>query len=230
MLEHIKERVYRANIDLVKFGLVIFTWGNVSEIDETRRYVVIKPSGVDYDGMTADDMVVVDVNTGEVVDGHYKPSSDTPTHLEIYRNLKNVGGVTHTHSINAVAYAQAGMDIPALGTTHADYFYGDIPCTRMLSKEEVKEAYELNTGKVIVETFNNRGIDPIAVPGCVVQNHGPFAWGRDAAQSVYHAVVMEKVAEMDIKSLLINPQSSMPQYVLDKHYYRKHGANAYYGQ
>ena len=230
MLEHIKERVFRANIDLVKFGLVIFTWGNVSEIDETRRYVVIKPSGVDYDGMTADDMVVVDVNTGEVVDGHYKPSSDTPTHLEIYRNLKNVGGVTHTHSINAVAYAQAGMDIPALGTTHADYFYGDIPCTRMLSKEEVKEAYELNTGKVIVETFNNRGIDPIAVPGCVVQNHGPFAWGRDAAQSVYHAVVMEKVAEMDIKSLLINPQSSMPQYVLDKHYYRKHGANAYYGQ
>ena len=230
MLEHIKEQVFRANIDLVKFGLVIFTWGNVSEIDETRRYVVIKPSGVDYDGMTADDMVVVDVNTGEVVDGHYKPSSDTPTHLEIYRNLKNVGGVTHTHSINAVAYAQAGMDIPALGTTHADYFYGDIPCTRMLSKEEVKEAYELNTGKVIVETFNNRGIDPIAVPGCVVQNHGPFAWGRDAAQSVYHAVVMEKVAEMDIKSLLINPQSSMPQYVLDKHYYRKHGANAYYGQ
>ena len=180
--------------------------------------------------MTADDMVVVDVNTGEVVDGHYKPSSDTPTHLEIYRKFKNVGGVTHTHSINAVAYAQAGMDIPALGTTHADYFYGDIPCTRMLSEEEVKDAYELNTGKVIVETFNKRGFDPMAVPGCVVQNHGPFSWGKDAAQSVYHAVVMEKVAEMDIKALLVNPQSSMPQYVLDKHYFRKHGANAYYGQ
>ena len=230
MLDEIKKRVLQANLDLVKSGLVIFTWGNVSEIDETRRFVVIKPSGVDYDGMTADDMVVVDVNTGEVVDGHYKPSSDTPTHLEIYRNFKNVGGVTHTHSINAVAYAQAGKDIPALGTTHADYFYGDIPCTRMLSEEEVKDAYELNTGKVIVETFNKRGIDPIAVPGCVVQNHGPFSWGKDAAQSVYHAVVMEKVAEMDIKALLVNPQSSMPQYVLDKHYFRKHGANAYYGQ
>lgn len=230
MLEEIKKRVYSANMDLVKFGLVIFTWGNVSEIDETRRYVVIKPSGVDYDGMTPDDMVVVDLQTGNVVEGHYKPSSDTPTHLEIYRNFEEVGGVTHTHSINAVAYAQAGMDIPALGTTHADYYYGDIPCTRMLSEEEVKAAYELNTGKVIVETFKNRGIDPMAVPGCVVQNHGPFSWGKDAAKSVYHAVVMEKVAEMDIKAFLINPQSSMPQYVLDKHYFRKHGVNAYYGQ
>lgn len=182
------------------------------------------------DGITTDDMVVVDVNTGVVVDGHYKPSSDTPTHLEIYRNFKNVGGVTHTHSINAVAYAQAGMDIPALGTTHADYFYGDIPCTRMLSEEEVKDAYELNTGKVIVETFNKRGIEPMAVPGCVVQNHGPFSWGKDASQSVFLAVVMEKFAEMDIKALLVNPQSSMLQYVLDKHYFRKHGANAYYGQ
>lgn len=175
-------------------------------------------------------MVVVDINTGEVVDGHYKPSSDTPTHLEIYRNFENVGGITHTHSVNAVAFAQAGKDIPALGTTHADYFYGDIPCTRMLSEEEVKTDYELNTGKVIVETFKGWGIDPVAVPGCVVQNHGPFSWGKDAAQSVYHAVVMEKVAEMDTKTLLINPNSGMPQYVLDKHYFRKHGANAYYGQ
>lgn len=154
MLENIKKRVFNANINLVKTGLVIFTWGNVSEIDNSRRYVVIKPSGVDYDTMCHDDMVVVDLMTGKVVEGHYKPSSDTPTHLEIYRNFNNVGGVTHTHSINAVAYAQAGMDIPALGTTHADYFYGDIPCTRMLSEEEVRDAYELNTGKVIVESFN----------------------------------------------------------------------------
>lgn len=230
MLQEIKERVYKANMDLVKSGLVIYTWGNVSEIDTTRKYVVIKPSGVDYDRMTPDDMVVVDIETGNVVEGHYKPSSDTPTHLEIYRNFKQVGGITHTHSINAVAFAQAAIDIPALGTTHADYFFGDIPCTRMLSEVEVKNDYELNTGKVIVETFNARGIDPIAVPGCVVQNHGPFSWGKDAAQSVYHAVVMEKVAEMDIKTLALNPQSMMPQYVLDKHYYRKHGANAYYGQ
>ena len=230
MFQDIKERVFKANLDLMKSGLVIFTWGNVSEIDPSRKYVVIKPSGVDYDSMTPDDMVVVDVNTGAVVEGHYKPSSDTPTHLEIYRNFENVGGITHTHSVNAVAYAQAGKDIPALGTTHADYFYGDIPCTRMLSEEEVKTDYELNTGKVIVETFRSRGIDPMAVPGCVVQNHGPFSWGKDADKSVYHAVVMEKVAEMDIKALLVNPQSTMPQYVLDKHYFRKHGANAYYGQ
>ena len=230
MLEELKEKVYIANMDLVKSGLVIFTWGNVSEIDLTRQFVVIKPSGVDYDGMKPEDMVVVDINTGHVVEGHYKPSSDTPTHLELYRQFEKIGGVTHTHSVNAVAYAQAGMGIPALGTTHADYFYGESPCTRMLSEDEVKSAYELNTGKVIVETFRNREIDPVAVPGCVVQNHGPFSWGKDAAQSVYHAVVMEKVAEMDIKTLLVNPQSSMPQYVLDKHYFRKHGAKAYYGQ
>lgn len=230
MFQEIKERVYKANMDLVKSGLVIFTWGNVSEIDPTRQYVVIKPSGVDYDTMKPEDMVVVELTTGKVIDGHYKPSSDTPTHLEIYRNFHEVGGVTHTHSVNAVAFAQAGIDIPALGTTHADYFYGDIPCTYALSEEQVKTDYELNTGRVIVESFVERGIDPMAVPGCVVQNHGPFAWGKDAAQSVYHAVVMEKVAEMGIKTLLLNPQSMMPQYVLDKHYYRKHGANAYYGQ
>ena len=230
MLEDLKKAVCDANLDLVAKGVVIYTWGNVSGIDRSSGLVVIKPSGVDYDGMTSDDMVVVELISGKVVEGHYKPSSDTPTHLEIYRSFENVGGVTHTHSINAVAFAQAGKDIPALGTTHADYFYGDIPCTRMLSQEEVQSAYELNTGKVIVETFKNREIDPVAVPGCVVQNHGPFSWGKDAAQSVYHAVVMEKVAEMDIKALLVNPQSSMPQYVLDKHYFRKHGANAYYGQ
>lgn len=230
MLEDLKKAVCDANLDLVAKGMVIYTWGNVSGIDRTSGLVVIKPSGVDYDGMTPDDMVVVDLNSGKVVEGHYKPSSDTPTHLEIYRNFENVGGITHTHSINAIAFAQAGKDIPALGTTHADYFYGDIPCTRMLSEEEVQTAYELNTGKVIVETFKNRGLDPIAIPGCVVQNHGPFSWGKDAAKSVYHAVVLEKVAEMDIKALLVNPHSSMPQYVLDKHYFRKHGANAYYGQ
>ena len=230
MLEEIKARVYKANIDLVKSGLVIFTWGNVSQIDETRKYIVIKPSGVDYDEMTADDMVVVDIRTGAVVDGHYKPSSDTKTHLEIYRNFDNIGGITHPHSVNAVAYAQAGMDIPSLGTTHADYFYGDIPCTRMLSEQEVLNDYELNTGKVIVETIKNRNYDPMAIPGIVVQNHGPFVWGKDADQSVYHAVVMEKVAEMDLKTLSLNQQAGMPQYVLDKHYYRKHGENAYYGQ
>lgn len=230
MLEDLKKAVCKANLDLVAKGVVIYTWGNVSGIDRESGLVVIKPSGVNYDNMSWDDMVVVDLKTGQIVEGHYKPSSDTPTHLEIYRNFKEVGGVTHTHSTNAVAYAQAGMDIPALGTTHADYFYGAIPCTRMLSEEEVKESYELNTGKVIVETFKKREIDPLAVPGCVVQNHGPFSWGKDAAQSVYHAVVMEKVAEMDIKALLVNHQSSMPQYILDKHYFRKHGANAYYGQ
>ena len=230
MFQNIKEKVYKANMDLAKSGLVIFTWGNASEIDESRNFVVIKPSGVDYETMTPDDMVVVDINSGKVVEGRLKPSSDTPTHLEIYRNFKEVGGITHTHSVNAVAFAQAGIDIPALGTTHADYFYGNIPCTRLLSETEVETDYELNTGKVIVETFKSRGIDPMAVPGCVVQNHGPFSWGKDADKSVYHAVVMEKVAEMDIKTLLVKPQSSMPQYVLDKHYFRKHGANAYYGQ
>ena len=230
MFEELKEKVFRANIDLANSGLVIFTWGNVSAIDPTRKYMIIKPSGVDYSTMRPEDMVVVDINTGETVDSHYKPSSDTPTHLEIYRHFKHVGGIAHTHSVNAVAFAQAGKDIPALGTTHADYFYGAIPCTRMLSKEEVMDAYELNTGKVIVETFNSRHINPLEIPGCLVCNHGPFAWGKDAADAVYHSVVMEKVAEMAIKTAIVNPNSTMPQYVLDKHYSRKHGAHAYYGQ
>lgn len=180
--------------------------------------------------MTADDMVVVDLNTGEVVEGKYKPSSDTPTHLELYRRFPQIGGITHTHSLNAVAFAQAGVDIPALGTTHADYFYGDIPCTRELTKEEVEEAYEANTGKVIIEEIEKRGYDVMSIPGIVVKNHGPFAWGKDAYQSVYHAVVLDKVAEMDIKTLVINRNAEMKQYVLDKHYSRKHGPNAYYGQ
>ena len=230
MLEKLKEEVCAANLELVARGVVIYTWGNVSGINREKGLVVIKPSGVDYDGMSPDDMVVVDLVSGETVEGKWKPSSDTKTHLELYRQFSDIGGITHTHSVNAVAYAQAGADIPALGTTHADYFYGDIPCTRELSKEEVEEDYELNTGKVIVETVRQRNIQPLAVPGIVVKNHGPFSWGKDAAASVYHAVVMEKVAEMDLKTLLINPDASMQQYILDKHYMRKHGPNAYYGQ
>lgn len=230
MLEELKERVCAANLDLVSKGLVVYTWGNVSGISPDRRYVVIKPSGVDYAIMKPHHMVVVDLQTGEPVEGDFRPSSDTPTHLELYRRFAGIGGVTHTHSVNAVAYAQAGMDIPALGTTHADYFYGGIPCTRALTEQEVDEAYELNTGKVICETIMERGYDPMAVPAIVVRNHGPFSWGKDAAASVYHAVVMEKVAEMAMKTLQLNPHAAMPQYILDKHYSRKHGPNAYYGQ
>ena len=230
MLEKLKDEVCAANLELVARGVVIYTWGNVSGIDREKGLVVIKPSGVDYDNMCPEDMVVVDLVTGETVEGKWKPSSDTKTHLELYRQFPEIGGITHTHSVNAVAYAQAGVDIPALGTTHADYFYGDIPCTRELTKDEVEEDYELNTGKVIVETIKQRGIKPIAVPGIVVKNHGTFSWGKDPAALVYHAVVMEKVAEMDLKTLLINPSASMQQYILDKHYMRKHGPNAYYGQ
>lgn len=230
MLESLKEQVCVANLDLVAKGVVIYTWGNVSGIDRERRCVVIKPSGIDYDGMSPEDMVVVDLITGKVVEGKWQPSSDTKTHLELYRAFPNIGGIAHTHSINAVAFAQAGIDIPALGTTHADYFYGDIPCTRELTQQEVKDAYEQNTGRVIVECIQERNIDPMSVPGVVVKNHGPFSWGKDAAASVYHAVVMEVVAEMNLKTLMLNPQASMWQYVLDKHYMRKHGTNAYYGQ
>jgi len=230
MLESLKKQVCAANLDLVAKGVVIYTWGNVSGIDRERRLVVIKPSGIDYEGMKPADMVVVDLITGKVVEGKWQPSSDTKTHLELYKAFPNIGGIAHTHSINAVAFAQAGFDIPALGTTHADYFYGDIPCTRELTQQEVKDAYEQNTGRVIVECIQERSIDPMAVPGVVVKNHGPFSWGKDAAASVYHAVVMEVVAEMNLKTLILNPQASMWQYVLDKHYMRKHGTNAYYGQ
>lgn len=230
MLEELKKQVYDANLELIHRGIVIYTWGNVSVIDRDKGYIVIKPSGVDYEKMKPEDMVVVDLTTGKTIEGQYKPSSDTATHLELYREFPFIGGITHTHSINAVAFAQAGVDIPALGTAHADYFYGSIPCTRELSLQEVEEEYELNTGKVIVECIKERGIDPIAVPGVLVRNHGPFCWGKDAASSVYHAVVMETIAEMDLKALLLNPQTSMAQYVLDKHYLRKHGPKAYYGQ
>lgn len=230
MLEQLKKEVCEANLDLVSKGVVIYTWGNVSGISEDRKYIVIKPSGVDYDGMSAEDMVVVDIETGERVEGKWKPSSDTATHLELYRAFPYIRGIVHTHSTNAVAFAQAGMNIPAFGTTHADYFYGDIPCTRELSENEVNEAYEVNTGKVIVEHITKAGYDPMTIPGVLVKNHGPFAWGKSPANAVYNAVVMEKVAEMDLKTLVLNPNAEMKQYVLDKHYMRKHGPNAYYGQ
>lgn len=230
MLEELKKSVCEANLELVARGVVIYTWGNVSGIDEERKHVVIKPSGVDYAAMSPDDMVVVELNSGEVVEGRLKPSSDTATHLEIYKQYDKIKGVVHTHSVNAVAFAQAGMAIPALGTTHADYFYGDIPCTRELSNVEIDEAYELNTGKVIIETINSLKNNPMALPGIVVKNHGPFAWGSSPSNAVYNAVVLEKVAEMAIKTLILNPKSSMQQCILDKHYMRKHGPNAYYGQ
>ena len=230
MLEKLKETVYKANMELVKQNVVIYTWGNVSAIDREKNLMVIKPSGVDYDKLKADDMVVVDVASGKVVEGDLNPSSDTPTHLELYRAFPQIGGITHTHSTNAVAFAQAGRDLTALGTTHADSFYGDIPCTRSLTKEEVEGDYEANTGKVIIETIKGKGYDILSLPAILVRNHGPFAWGKDAGSSVYNAVVCEKCAEMALKSFMLNPQAEMPQYILDKHYYRKHGPNAYYGQ
>ena len=230
MLEQLKKDVCAANLELAARGVVIYTRGNVSGIDREKGLVVIKPSGVDYDGMKPEDMVVVDLMTGETVEGKWNPSSDTKTHLELYRRYPAIGGITHTHSVNAVAFAQAGMDIPALGTTHADYFYGAVPCTRSLTQAEVEADYEGNTGVVIAETLDSRGIDPMSVPGIVVKNHGPFTWGKDPAQSVYHAVVLDTVAEMTLKTLQLNPQAEMPQYILDKHYMRKHGQNAYYGQ
>ena len=203
MLEALKKEVYEANMELVEKGMVIYTWGNVSGIDREKALVVIKPSGVDYDKMTPEDMVVVDME-GNVVEGKYKPSSDTATHLVLYKTYKDIGGVVHTHSTWAVTFAQAGLDIPAFGTTHADYFYGDIPCTRDLTKEEIEEAYELNTGNVIVETIGDA--DPMAIPGIVVKNHGPFAWGRSPKGSVYNAVVLDKVAEMAYKTMTLNPR------------------------
>lgn len=230
MLEQLKQEVYEANLELHKRGIVIYTWGNVSGIDRASGNMVIKPSGIAYEQMTAEDMVVVNVQTGEVVEGKWKPSSDTATHLELYRAFPKIGGITHTHSVNAVAFAQAGLPIPALGTTHADYFYGAIPCTRELNEQEVKEAYEANTGKVIVETLNQMDTEIMAIPAILVKNHGPFTWGKDAVKSVYHAVVLETIADMAIKTVQLNPKSELKPYVLDKHFFRKHGAGAYYGQ
>jgi L-ribulose-5-phosphate 4-epimerase len=227
MLEQLKEKVFKANLQLVEHGLVIFTWGNVSGFDPESRLVVIKPSGVDYDAMTADDMVVVDLDN-RVVEGSLRPSSDTPTHTFLYKQFPQLGGIVHTHSTYAVAWAQACRSIPALGTTHADHFYGPIPCTRVLTADEVEQAYEHNTGKVIVETFSD--IDPIAVPAVLVANHGPFAWGSTPEKAVYNAVVLEQVAKMAFLTTQLGNDNPIASYILNKHYQRKHGKNAYYGQ
>jgi L-ribulose-5-phosphate 4-epimerase len=228
MLEDLKQRVFEANLLLPHYRLITFTWGNVSEIDRTLGIIAIKPSGVQYDGMTARDIVLVDLK-GNIVEGERKPSSDTPTHLELYKQFSTVGGITHTHSKWATSWAQAGCGIPAFGTTHADYFYGEIPCTRDLSDSEIKDGYERNTGKVIVERF--AGGDPQSMPAVLVKNHGPFTWGPDAVRSVENSVVLEQVAMMACVSK--NLDASLPPMkdtLLDKHYLRKHGKNAYYGQ
>jgi len=227
MLEELKKKVYKANMDLVKHGLVIFTWGNVSGIDREKGLVVIKPSGVDYDVMKPEDMVVVDLQ-GNVVEGTLRPSSDTPTHLAIYRAWPEVGGVVHTHSTFATAWAQAGLDIPNIGTTHADYFHKAIPCTADMTEAEVKGAYELETGNVIIKRFE--GMNPMHTPGVLVKNHGPFAWGKDAHNAVHNAVVMEQVAKMASIAFAANPNLTMNPLLVEKHYLRKHGPNAYYGQ
>ena len=230
MLESLKESVCQANLELPRYGLVTFTWGNVSGIDRDRGLVVIKPSGVEYDGMRPDQMVVVDLD-GKVVEGGLRPSSDTDTHVALYKAFPALGGIVHTHSRWAVVFAQAGRDIPAMGTTQGDYFYGDIPCTRFMTPEEIAGSYELETGNVIIETFRERGIDPAQVPGALVRSHGPFAWGTDPMNAVHNAVVMEEVAFMDFHALQLNPEAGrMQQELLDKHYLRKHGKNAYYGQ
>lgn len=230
MLEQLKKEVYEANLLLPKYQLITFTWGNVSGIDRERGLIVIKPSGVDYQSMQAEDMVVCDWQ-GKVVEGRYKPSSDLMTHLELYRHFTTIGGVVHTHSQNATAWCQAGKAIPALGTTHGDYFYGPIPCTRLMSEAEIRSDYELNTGKVIVETFETQQLDAAQMPGVLVQSHGPFTWGESPGDAVHNAVVLEELAEMAWKTRLINSEvSSMQQTLLDKHYLRKHGPGVYYGQ
>lgn len=226
-IEELKQQVFRANLDLVEHGLVIFTWGNVSGIDRERGVVVIKPSGVAYEGMKADDMVVVDME-GNRVEGNYKPSSDTATHLELYKAFPETGGVVHTHSTYATAWAQAGCDIPNIGTTHADYFSDDIPCTRDMTKDEIMGDYEKDTGSVIIERFT--GLNPAHIPGVLVKNHGPFAWGKDPHDAVHNAVVMEQVAKMAFISRQVNPQLTMNSWLIEKHFSRKHGPNAYYGQ
>lgn len=228
MLEELKKEVFEANMALPKMGLVIFTWGNVSGIERESGLVVIKPSGVDYENMKPEDMVVVDLN-GNVVEGSYRPSSDTATHLELYKAFPNIGGVVHTHSPWATSWAQAGRGIPCYGTTHADYMYGEIPCSRNLTDQEVEEAYEKNTGIVIVEAFKDRDYE--AVPAVLCKNHGPFTWGKDAHEAVHNAAVLEEVAKMAARTEMIHPGvETTPQSVQDKHYFRKHGANAYYGQ
>ncbi len=234
MLEELKEKVYKANMQLVEYGLVVLTWGNASEIDRESGLFVIKPSGVPYDKMTADDMVVMNLD-GEKVEGRLNPSSDTPTHLELYRKFPQIGGIVHTHSNWACSWAQAGRDVPAYGTTHADFANGAVPCARGLTKEEVESEYELNTGKVIVSEFRNRGISENEIPAVLVHRHGPFTWGKDAFKAVENALILEEVCKMALRTERIaamdkNSDIGIEQYLLDKHYQRKHGKNAYYGQ
>ena len=230
MLEELKQKVYEANMDLPRYGLVTFTWGNVSAIDREKGLFVIKPSGVDYDRLTPEDMVVMDLN-GKKVEGRYNPSSDTATHLELYKAFPEIGGVVHTHSSYATSWAQAGRSIPSYGTTHADYIYGEVPCLRCLTKEEIDDAYEKNTGLLIVHAFQEMDKDVMAVPAVLCKNHGPFAWGKNGNDAVHNAVVLEEVAKMAYRAETINPRiQPAPQELQDKHYYRKHGANAYYGQ
>lgn len=230
MLEDIKERVCLANKELAKSNIIIYTWGNVSEIDPNRQLVVIKPSGIPYDEMTPDDMVVVNLISGQVIEGRYNPSSDTNAHLEIYKAFHNIGGICHTHSTNATVFAQAGMEIRCMGTTHADYFYGDVTCTRSLNEEEINGDYELNTGLLIAETIKSKGYDPLDIPAILVKDHGPFTFGRDAFSSVETAVVLERIADMNLKTMVLNPHAFISSHLLDKHFQRKHGSTSYYGQ
>ena len=230
MLEELKKLVYEANMELPKRKMVTYTWGNVSAIDRKTGYFVIKPSGVDYDIMKPEDMVVMDLE-GNRIEGRYKPSSDTPTHIELYKKYPEIGGIVHTHSPEATSWAQACRSIPLYGTTHADYFYGPIPCARSLTPEEIGGEYERNTGLVIIETFEKLGLNPMYTPAVLCSNHGPFAWGKDAAEAVHNAVVLEEVAKMATKTEMINPRvNTAPDSIRDKHFFRKHGANAYYGQ
>lgn len=231
MLKELRNIVYEANMELPKRGLVTYTWGNTSGVDRERGLMVIKPSGVKYEDLSPENMVVISLEDGSCIEGEYNPSSDTKTHLELYRSFPNIGGIVHTHSPYAVGWAQAGEDIPCFGTTQADYFYGSVPCVRHLTPKEIDEGYEMNTGKVIIETFKERKLDPIAIPGAICFSHGPFAWGKDPAQAVYHAVVLEEIAKMATFTRMVKPDAApAPQHYLDKHYMRKHGPNAYYGQ
>lgn len=230
MLEELKQLVYEANLDLPRYGLVTFTWGNVSAIDRESGLLVIKPSGVEYGKLKPEDMVVVDLD-GKKVEGRLNPSSDTPTHIELYKAFTQIGGIVHTHSTYATSWAQAGCDIPCYGTTHADYIYGEVPCVRCLNELEIEEAYEKNTGLLIVDEFTRRCKDPVSVPAVLCKNHGPFSWGKDAKEAVHNAVVLEEVAKMAFLAETINPKiQPAPKELQDKHYFRKHGAHAYYGQ
>lgn len=230
MLEQLKEEVFQANLDLPKQGLIKYTWGNVSAVDRARGLFVIKPSGVDYETMQASDMVVCDFD-GNIIEGNMNPSSDTPTHAVLYKAFPEIGGIVHTHSTWATSWAQSGIDLPAMGTTHADTFYGAVPCARFLTQKEIDDGYEAETGHVIVGTFKERGIKPLEIPGVLLHGHGPFTWGKDAKSAVMNAVVLEEVAKMNVITRQLNSYATeLPQRILDKHYLRKHGKNAYYGQ